>query len=77
MYFMLFRLRTAKETELGNRGLWRLEKGDMARHINKEEQAKHCKRRTKGVEEATRLMKDVIYTFGSERRRKRRRDTFV
>lgn len=66
---MLFRLRTAKESELRKKGVWRLEKDDVALHINKKELAKHCKRRTRGAAETTRLLKDLIDTFTSERGR--------
>ena len=69
IYFMLFRLRTAKESELRKKGVWRLEK-DVALHINKKELAKHGKHRTRGAEETTtRLLKDLIHTFTSERGR--------
>lgn len=67
MYLMLFRLRTAKESELRSRGVWRLQKDDVDRRISKKELAMHCKRRTRGVVETTRLIKDLIDTFASER----------
>lgn len=40
----------------------------MDHHISKKELAMHCKHRTRGVGETTRLIKDLIDTFASERR---------
>ena len=64
-----FRLRAAKQAELRGRGVWRLQKDDVALHISKMELARHCKRRTRGVDETTQLIKDLLDMFGSDRGR--------
>ncbi|XP_071834946.1 uncharacterized protein, partial [Apostichopus japonicus] len=52
----LAQLRRAKEAELGASGVWSLEKENLALHINKKEL--HCRRRTRGTEDTTRLIKE-------------------
>ena len=64
-----FRLRAAKQAELRGRGVWGLQKDDVALHISKMELARHCKRRTRGVDETTQLIKDLLDMFGSDRGR--------
>lgn len=64
-----FRLRAAKQAELRGRGVWCLQKDDVALHISKMELARHCKRRTRGVDETTQLIKDLLDMFGSDRER--------
>ena len=49
--------------------MWRKGKEDVAMHITKKKLALHFKRRTRGVEETTRLIKDLIDTFSSDKGR--------
>ncbi|XP_071827724.1 uncharacterized protein [Apostichopus japonicus] len=63
----LAQLRLAKEAELGASGVWSLEKQNVALHITKKELQLHCRRRTRGTEDTTRLIKEVIDVFSSER----------
>lgn len=64
-----FRLRAAKQAELRSWGVWRLQKDDVGLHISKMELERHCKRRTRGVDETTQLIKDLLDMFGSDRGR--------
>ena len=59
----------AKRGQLSASGVWRKRKQDVAMHITKKELAlhSHCKRRTRGVEETTRLIKELIDTFSSDK----------
>ena len=63
----LQRLYAAKSGQLSASGVWRKRKEDVAMHITKKELAVHCKRRTRGVEETTCLIKDLIDTFSSDK----------
>ena len=62
----LQRLYAAKRGQLSASGVCRKRKEDVAMHITKKELALHCKRRTRGVEETTLLVKNLIDTFSSD-----------
>lgn len=61
----LTRLRRSKEAELSS-GVWSLEKDNVDLHISKKELQLHCKRRTRGTAETSRLIKEVIDIFSSD-----------
>ena len=62
----LQRLRDAKKAELQSRGIWRLDEETVNRHIIKKELQMHCKRQTRGLEQTTRLISELLETFSSE-----------
>ena len=63
----LQRLYAAKKSQLSARGIWSTRQEDISMHITKKELALHCKRQTRGVEETTRLIKELIDTFSSDK----------
>ena len=60
-------LRRAKAAELGQRGVSGLSEADVQRHITRRELALHCRRATRGVEETTRLLQELITCFDGDR----------
>ena len=53
-------LKKAKTAELQQQGRQKVDPSVVARHITKEELARHCKRKTRGTEETTRLITELI-----------------
>lgn len=63
----LQRLYAAKQSELHAKGVWSVRKEDVSLHVTKKELALHCKRRTRGIPETTRLIKELIDVFASDK----------
>ena len=63
----LQRLYAAKKSQLHASGVWSLQETNVALHITKKELASHCKCRTRGHQETTRLIKELIDTFSSDK----------
>ena len=61
----LQRLRDAKKAEFQFRGRC-LDEETVNQHISREELQMHVKRRTRGLEEMTRLLQDLLETFSSD-----------
>lgn len=63
----LQRLYAAKQSELRAKGVWSVRKEDVSLHVTKKELALHCKRHTRGIPETTRLIKELIDVFASDK----------
>lgn len=63
----LQRLYAAKQSELRAKGVWSVRKEDVSLHVTKKELALHYKRRTQGIPETTRLIKELIDVFASDK----------
>lgn len=53
-------LREAKRQQLQSQGLPALTDGDINKHLSREELALHCRRRTRGEENTTQLLEDLL-----------------
>ena len=60
------KLYNAKHAQLLASGNVRVGDDDITKHISKKEMATHCRRRTRGVEECSRLIQQLIQTFSSD-----------
>ena len=62
-------LQRAKRAHLITKDIKNPSAEDVTNHINKRSLARHCRRTTRGVEETTRLIKDLLTTLDSEQGR--------
>ncbi|KAA8578714.1 hypothetical protein FQN60_006050, partial [Etheostoma spectabile] len=61
------RLTEAKRSQLeGQHGMVGLTDAEVVRRISREEWRLHCRRRTRGAEESTLLIQDLLETFGGQ-----------
>lgn len=63
----LDRLVAAKAAEFRLRGSGEMAHNDVVRSLTKQELARHCRRRTRGVEETTRLLNELVEVYESPR----------
>ena len=59
-------LRRAKSAKLSGKGVSGLSDGDVLRLLGRKELALHCRRSTRGVEETTRLLQELIACFDND-----------
>lgn len=57
----------AKRAELRQDGVMDIEDDDLKHHVSKDELARHCKRTTRPVEEATELIQNMVDLFESDK----------